>query len=164
MSLKKKSKLNIYNLNLNCGKEDEIYFKTLYEKEFKKLNSFELDIFSKIGSLKKLIRSFLDQQDFVFDIQTHHDNNYKLTASKNDLGASVQMGNIGNFAFDILKMNDAKRNNVISRGIFFIPTKDAVTKIGQTGNNPTFDRIAAKSDYFSRQLILPVCIYGVNLD
>ncbi len=163
MSLKVKSKLTIYNLNINCTKKDELFFENLYEEEFKRLNLLELDIFSKIGSLKKLLHSFLDQHDYTFNVQTHFDNNFKLTACKDDLGVSVQMGNIGNFAFDILKMNDAKKNNVISRGAFFIPTQDAIKKIGQTGNNATFDRVTAKSDYFSRQLSLPVCIYGVDL-
>ena len=36
MSLKVKSKLTVYNLNLNCTKKDELFFENLYEKEFKR--------------------------------------------------------------------------------------------------------------------------------
>ncbi len=163
MSLRSNAKLRIYNFYLNCGSEDKVYFESLYQEEFTELNSLELEIFSKIGAMKDLIHDFLDQKGYAFKIKTHFDNDYKLTALKNELGVSVQMGNIGNFAFDILKMNDAARNNVISKGIFFLPTKDAAEKIGQTGNNATFDRITDKYEYFSRQLNLPVCIYGVDL-
>ena len=60
-------------------------------------------------------------------------------------------------------MNDAKRNSVISRGVFFLPTQDAIKQIGQTGNNATYERVSSKSDYFSRQLDLPVCIIAIDL-
>ena len=115
MSLKVQSNLKIYDFFINCELEDKKFFKKLIQEEFIKLNSLELEIFSKIGSLKKLLHDFLEQQEYAFNIRTHFDNKFKLTAKKNDLGVSVQMGNIGNFAFDILKMNDAKRNSVISR-------------------------------------------------
>ena len=163
MSLRSKAKLRIYNFYLNCGSEDKVYFESLYQEEFTELNSLELEIFSKIGSMKDLIHDFLDQKGYAFKIKSHFDNNFKLTALKDDLGVSVQMGNIANFAFDILKMNDAERNNVISKGIFLLPTKDAIEKIGQTGNNATFERVTSQSDYFSRQLNMPVCILGVDL-
>ena len=63
MSLKVQSNLKIYDFFINCELEDKKFFKKLIQEEFIKLNSLELEIFSKIGSLKSCFMIFLNNKN-----------------------------------------------------------------------------------------------------
>lgn len=126
------------------------------------IESIQLDGYTKFPDIKNDLHSALFDFGFTTNVKVNPKFRYSLTAVKNTYGVCVQLGNIGNFAFDILKVREGFNNKIIEQISFIIPMDGLVKKMN-SGNCANYERIFEQKSFFSNFIDLPCIIYGIDI-
>lgn len=126
------------------------------------IESIQLDGYVKFPDIKKDLHSALFDFGFTTNVKVNPKFRYSLTGVKNTYGVCVQLGNIGNFAFDILKVREGFNNKIIEQISFIIPMDGLVKKMN-SGNCANYERIFEQKSFFSNFIDLPCIIYGIDI-
>ena len=109
-------------LHLNSTSKDLEIFNDI--KYLQYIKDKKASYFSKMPDLKRLVTSVLSQEGHVLRAAASHKHNFKISAKDRKIGICVQMGNHANFAFDILKLNEAKKIKLSQgRYVLFLPSE-----------------------------------------
>ena len=153
--------VTVESLHINCtGGQDRDFDELNLPQHITKI---KLPYYAKMPDLKIAVIGKFSELNYALKIQSNADSNFKISAALNGTGVCVQFGNIANLAMDILKLNDCYAHDVIERAVILLPTT-STEKLFNTGNCATFERVCNKKDFFTRQLNLPCCIFGVAVN
>tara|TARA_B100000886_G_scaffold251369_1_gene177396 strand:+ start:115 stop:597 length:483 start_codon:yes stop_codon:yes gene_type:complete len=126
------------------------------------IESIQLDGYIRFTDIKKNLHYALFDFGFTNNVKVNSKFRYSLTGVKNNYGVCVQLGNIGNFAFDILKVKEGFENRIIEQISFIIPMDGLVKKMN-SGNCANYERIFEQKSFFSNFIDIPCVIYGIDI-
>ncbi|OAM52693.1 hypothetical protein A7981_04370 [Methylovorus sp. MM2] len=83
-----------------------------------------------------------------------------ITSVLNDIGLCLQTGNVSRYYADLIKLETAYKNKVISGAIYIIPTKNWANKLGD--NIANFERFIDELTIFKETITIPMVVFGLQ--
>jgi hypothetical protein len=115
-----------------------------------------------LARLKSLIIDIFSDAGFVLDPNIDY-RRLTITGKKDDIGLSVQTGNISRFYADLLKLQWFFDNNRISKSIYFCLTKNAASR-SYSGNLANFERATDETLLFAKSINIPILFIGMDFE
>lgn len=110
------------------------------------------------STIKEEIFSELFAAGWSSEVELDPDSRITITSCKNRVGLVLQTGNVSRMYADLLKLQAMYLKEVISAGVFILPTYRAAKNLGDNISN--FERLKKELNIFDRVISVPIMVYG----